>query len=192
MSNEKTSGATAVAPSKDNAMTTIEKNNDNENRLSPIFVEAEKMFERFAELTKETSKRAFEFFKKRGGELGQELDDWFKAESEILRPVPVEITETNGQINVSAAVPGFKPEEIEVSVKDNTLILSGKTESQKKKKDENTIYSEWRSNHFFRSLTLPSEVDAEKVEANLKDGMLELTLPKLPASEITRVAVTAE
>src|SRR5688572_17360589 len=101
MSNEKNTTAAAVAPTEEKALTTAK---DKENGLSPIFVEAEKMFERFAEVTKETAKKAFEFFQRRGGEFGKELDDWFKAESEILRPVPVEITQTNGQINVTAAV----------------------------------------------------------------------------------------
>ena len=186
--------ATAAAPAKseDNAMTAPPKDDNNDNGLSPIFVEAEKMFERFADLTKETAQKAYEFFRKRGGDFGRELDDWFRAESEILRPVPVEITETNGNVNVSAAVPGFKSDEIEVSVKDNNLILSGTTESREKKEDENTFYSEWKSNRFFRQLTLPCEVDPEKVEANLKDGVLQLTLPKLPEREATQVKVKAE
>ena len=72
------------------------------------------------------------------------------------------------------------------------MILSGKTETEEKKEDENTFYSEFRSNRFFRRLELPAEVDAEKVEANLKDGVLKLTLPKLPAREATRVPVTAD
>jgi HSP20 family protein len=193
MPNDKSNtDAAATAMSKDKSMTTTPKNNGSENQLSPIFVEAEKMFERFAELTRETSKRAFEFFKKRGGELGRELDDWFKAESEILRPVPVEITETDGQIKVTAAVPGFKAEEIQISVKDNTLILSGRTEREEKKEDENTFYSEFRSDHFFRQLILPTEVDAEKTQADLKDGVLQLTMPKLPAREAAQIAVTAK
>jgi HSP20 family protein len=189
MSDEQKTTAAAAAKSEDKAMTPA--SNGKENGLSPIFVEAEKMFERFSELTKETAKKAFDFFQRRGGEFGRELEDWFKAESEVLRPVPVEITESNGQINVSAAVPGFKPEEIEVSVKDNTLILSGKTEAEEKKEDEETFYSEFRSNRFFRQMTLPCEVEAEKVEANLEDGVLKLTLPKLPAREATQVKVTA-
>ena len=189
MSNEKnTTTAAATAPVEEKALTTTAK----DTGLSPIFVEAEKVFERFAEVTKETAKRAFEFFQRRGGEFGKELDDWFKAESEILRPVPVEISQTNGQINVTAAVPGFKPEEIEVSVKDNTLIISGKTEKEEKKEDESTFYSEFRSNRFFRNLTLPSEVDTEKAEASLKDGVLQLTLPKLPVRKATHVTVNAE
>ncbi len=159
--------------------------------FAPIFVEAEKMFERLADLTKETTHKAYEFFQRRGGEFGRELDDWFRAESEILLPVPVEITETKDAINVRAAVSGFKPEEIEVSIKEKLLILSGETEIEEKTTDENTIYSEWRSNKFCRQLTLSSEIDADKVKANLKDGVLQLTLPKIPAREATQVPVNA-
>jgi HSP20 family protein len=159
--------------------------------FKPILVEAEKMFERLADLTRETAHKAYEFFQRRGGEFGRELDDWFRAESEVLLPVTVEVTETHDQINVRAAVPGFKPEEIEVSVKDNILILSGETERREKREEENTVFSEWRSNKFCRKLSLLSEVDAENVTANLKDGVLELTLPKMLAREATQVPVNA-
>jgi HSP20 family protein len=157
----------------------------------PIFVEAEKMFERFAELTKETAQKAYEFFLKRGGDFGKEIDDWFRAEAEILRPVTVEISETEKQINVSAMVPGFTPEEIEISVDGNVLILSGETKTESKKEDENTVYSEWRSNRFLRKLTLPAEVNADKVKANLKDGVLQLKMPKAVPHEAKQISVTA-
>ena len=72
------------------------------------------------------------------------------------------------------------------------MIISGKTEKEEKKEEERAFYSEFRSNRFFRSLILPSEVDAEKAEANLKDGVLRLTLPKLPVREATQVTVNAK
>ena len=187
MNTEKKTSVETVGGKNETALTAPtaqEKNN-----FSPIFVEAEKMFERLADLTKTTGHKAYEFFQKRGGEFGKEVEDWFKAESEILLPVPVEITETDEQFNVRAVVPGFRPEEIEISVKDNLLILSGKTEAHAKKENENTVLSEWRSNRFFRQLTLDSAVDAEKVVADLKDGILQLTLLKAPAREATQVAV---
>lgn len=161
------------------------------NKLSPVFVEAEKLFDRMAEITNEIGQRAFDFFRQRGGEFGKELDDWFRAEREVLRPAPVEITEADNNIFVTAAVPGFKPEEIEVSIRGDTLILSGKTETKEKKENANTIVSEWKSDRFFRQFTLPSAVDTEKVEAKLKDGMLELTLPKAAGTEAKKIAIAA-
>jgi HSP20 family protein len=162
---------------------------NSKGRMTPAFVEAERMLERFTEITKETAHRAFEFFRDRGGEWGNEVEDWFKAESEILRPAPVEITESDANVFVRAAVAGFKPEEIEVSVKDDVLIISGSTEMSEEKPDANTVVREWTSNRFYRQLTLPSEVLADKVTAKLNNGMLELSLPKAAANEATKVAV---
>lgn len=158
---------------------------------APMFVEAEKMFEKLADLTHEIGHKAYEFFLKRGGDFGREIDDWFRAEAEILRPVMIDITQTDKDINVRAAVPGFKPEEIEISINDKMLILSGKTEKEAKKEDENTFYSEWHSNRFFRRLLLPADVDAENVKAHLKDGILQLTLPKAAPREAKNIAVAA-
>ena len=163
-----------------------------EKPLAPIFVDAEKMFEKIADLTRMTTQRAFEYFLERGGRFGRELEDWVLAESEILRPVAVEITEKPEFFAVRAAVPGFKPEEIEISVKDNLLILSGETEMKENKEEENLFYSEWRSNRFCRKLSLPTDVVADKVTANLKDGVLELMLPKAEKREATKVAITNE
>jgi HSP20 family protein len=89
------------------------------------------------------------------------------------------------------AVPGFKAEEIEVSVKDDTLIVSGETKEELKDEGEDTFYSEWRSDRFLRKLTLPTAVDTENVDAKLKDGVLKLGLKKVAEHEVTKVKVQA-
>lgn len=158
----------------------------------PFFVEAEKMFERFAEITRETTQKAFEFFKARGGDFGKDFDDWFNAEREILRFVPMEITESNGTVKVKAHIPEFKPEEVEISVKDDVLMISGNAEERKEKKDENVVYSDFKSNRFFRQMKLPMPVLTEKATAELKDGLLNISLPKAEVStEPKRIAVKA-
>lgn len=157
--------------------------------FGPTFTEAERMFERMAEVTRRAAENAFSFFSERGGELGRELEDWFKAETELLRPAPIEITENPKEITVKAIVAGFDPEDIEVKVKDNSLTINGESEEKNRKDDESTFYSEWRSNRFFRQMTLPSEVDAERTRADLSDGVLEIVLPKLRGKEPTKVKV---
>jgi HSP20 family protein len=157
--------------------------------LAPAFVEAETLFDRMADVTDQIARRAFEFFCQRGGELGQELEDWFRAESELLRPVPVEVTEIDGAILVTAAVPGFEADEIEVSVKDDALIMSGTSQARERKADENVTLDEWTSSQFLRQLTLPSPVDSTNVTATLRDGMLELKLPKKAAEEPAKISV---
>jgi HSP20 family protein len=164
---------------------------DSQTTNSPTFVEAEKMFDKLAEITKETAAKAYDFFVERGSQLGSHLEDWLRAESETLRTAPVKITNTKDIVNVMIAVPGFKANEIEVSVKDDRLIVSGEATEENNKDDENTFYSEWRSNRFLRELTLPSKVQTKDVEAKLKEGVLTLSLKKEAETEAAKVAITA-
>lgn len=157
----------------------------------PFFVETEKLLDKLAEITRETATRAYDFFVERGSRFGSHLEDWLRAESEVLLVAPVKITEADGNVNVMIAAPGFKPEEIEVSVRDNTLIVSGETEREEKKEDETTFYSEWKSNRFFRKLSLPTGVEPDSAEATLKDGVLKLVMKKKAETEASKVAVKA-
>ncbi len=162
-----------------------------QNAPAPVIVDAEKMFEKFAEITKETAAKAYEFFVGRGAQLGTHLEDWLRAESEMLRAAPAKITENKDLVNVAIAVPGFKANEIEVSIKDKMLIVSGETSEEKKNEDEDTFYSEWRSDRFFRKLALPSEVETADIDAKLKDGVLKLALKKRAETEVAKVKVQA-
>lgn len=162
---------------------------ENKAVASPLFVEAEKLFDRFAEISRDIGKRAFKFFQERGDMWGDQLEDWFKAESELLRPAPVEITENDKTITVKAAVPGFAPDEIEVSVKDDILMMTGKAGTELKSEDEKTFYSEWKSDRFMRKLKLPTAVEPEGIRAELKDGILTLTMSKRAEKEAAKIAV---
>ena len=164
---------------------------DPQPAASPIFVDAEKMFDKLAAVTKETAAKAYDFFVERGSEFGSHLEDWLRAEYETLRTAPVKITETTDMVNVQIAVPGFKADEIEVSVKDDRLIVSGETAAENKTEDENVYYNEWRSDRFLRELTLPSKVQTDDVSAKLKDGVLTLSLKKMAETEAAKVAIMA-
>jgi HSP20 family protein len=156
---------------------------------SPFIVEAEKLLDRMREVSQNIARRAYEFFEARGGEIGQSLDDWFRAESELLRPVPIEINQTDKQITVRAEAPGFKAEEIKVSVEPSRLIISGESEGKTEEKTEQTVYNELRSRQFCRAIELPGEVDPQRATATLKDGVLELTLDKTERAPATNVEV---
>lgn len=155
----------------------------------PVFVEAEKLFDQMKEFSQTIAKRAYEFFEARGREWGHELEDWFRAESEFLRHIPVEVKENGEQITVRAEAPGFNANEIKVSIEPRWAIISGKTERKKEEENEKTVYSEFRSNQFCRKVTLPAEVDPAKTTASIKDGVLELTMMKAPAKEAVNVEV---
>ena len=162
---------------------------DEKKPARPAFVEAEKMFEKLADITKETAAKAYDFFLERGAKMGNHLEDWIRAESETLRTAPVKITDTKDLVKVLIAVPGFKANEIEVSIKDDLLIVSGETSAEKTSEEDHTFYNEWRSDRFLRKLALPSEVDPDNVDAKLREGVLTLILKKKADIGATKVAV---
>jgi HSP20 family protein len=147
------------------------------------------VFDRMRKISDAISRRAFELFEGNGRTLGRELDDWFKAESELLHPLHLDVTETDNALAVKAEVPGFNARELEVSVEPRRLTITGKRESKEEQKDKNKkiVYTERCADNILRVVNLPAEVDAEKVTATLKDGVLELTMPKAAPAKKVRV-----
>ncbi|HWQ32865.1 MAG TPA: Hsp20 family protein [Blastocatellia bacterium] len=160
-----------------------------EEKASPLFVEAEKLFNEMKELSQTVAHRAYQFFEERGRQIGHELEDWFRAESELMRRVPVEIRETDEQIIVRAEVPGFTASEIKVSVEPKNLIISGQTEQPKEETTAQKVYSEICAARFCRHLELPAEVDPTRAAATLRNGILELTMTKVAADKAVNVEV---
>ena len=69
--------------------------------------------------------------------------------------------------------------------------MSGETTSEEEKHDEKTFYSEWKSNRFCRQLELPTEVEADGVNAELRAGVLTMTLKKKAAEGASKIKVKA-
>src|SRR5271165_3178257 len=70
------------------------------------------------------ARRAFEIFSDNGRWLGHELDDWFRAESELLHPIHLEIAEWDDNLTVQAEVPGFSIQELEINVEPRKLTIA--------------------------------------------------------------------
>ena len=156
---------------------------ESDKSTGAVFVEAGQLFEQLQKLTRSLATRAHEFFEARGREIGSELEDWFRAESEIMRPVPIEMKEDKDQLSIKAEVPGFKASDIKIGVEPQRLIVEGTSKETIEEKAEKVVLNERRSNYFCRSLDLPVEVDPSRVSATLTDGVLEIKLPKSPRRE---------
>jgi HSP20 family protein len=144
-----------------------------------IIAPVERLVDRMNKTFQTINQRAYEIFEGSGHRFGHDLDDWFRAEMDLLHPVHVKIDESGESLEVKAEVPGFSEKEIEVSVEPHRLTITGKRETEKKEeKKGKTVYSEFCSNQILRIVDLPASVDAEKVTATLKDGILQLTMPK--------------
>jgi HSP20 family protein len=141
-------------------------------------VKFEKLVERVNNMFETVARRAYEIFEGKGRTIGHDLEDWFQAETEFLHPVHVEVAESGDKLEVKAEVPGFSEKEIEVSVEPLRLTISGKRESSKEEKKGKTLYAESCSDQILRVVDLPIAVDADKVTATLRNGVLCLTMPK--------------
>jgi HSP20 family molecular chaperone IbpA len=136
------------------------------------------LFKRVEQLYGNIARRAFEIFESSGQGPGHELADWFKAESEFLHPVHVDIAETEAAVTVHAEVPGFAAKELKVAIEPGRLTITGKRETKGERKDKKTFYTECSSNELLRVISLPAAVETEKAEAVLNNGVLELKLRK--------------
>ncbi len=145
------------------------------------------IFDQLEDTLKAITRRAYELFETSGREFGRDLENWFQAERELLHPVPVNITETDGALEVKAEVPGFAEKELEIGVEPYRLTIAGKRETKKEEKKGKTVFAESHSNQILRAVTLPMEVEAEKAVATLKHGILEITLPKAGKARTVRV-----
>ena len=134
--------------------------------------------ERLELLNDAISRRAFELYEKEGRVEGHHLRHWLEAERELLHPVHMKMEETEGEFVVQAELPGFTASDIEVSVEPRRVIITGKRESNEEYKQGDAVYVEQCSDEIFRTMDLPAEVNVMKVTATLKDGVLNVQLPK--------------
>jgi len=120
------------------------------------------------------------------------FDDW-----DWLAPAPLrgtwwptmEVAEHDDRITVKAELPGVKNEDVEVSVLDDTLTVSGEKKESQEDKGDGYYHSERRYGSFRRDIRLPASVDANKVEATYRDGVLTITLPKTEQAKAKRIPV---
>ena len=99
----------------------------------------------------------------------------------------VNVYQDKDQFTVVVELPGFKKEEIEISLHDDTLTISG--ERKREESSEQEFLTERLYGKFQRSLTLPTAVDADKVKASYKDGLLQVVLPKAEEAKPKQIEV---
>jgi HSP20 family protein len=148
-------------------------------RIAVKPVNADNIFAQVTEWTNRIAKRAFELFQGRGFADGHHLDDWFAAERELLMPVALEVNDTTDDFVVRVQTPGFEAKDLDIQVDGSRLLIQGKQETthENKEKDK-AITTETRTQQIYQVIELPAPVQAEKARAELKNGVLELSLPK--------------
>jgi len=110
--------------------------------------------------------------------------------SERIYP-PVDVSETDHQVEARMDVPGMKAEDLDIQVNGNLLTISGHRKEEKEEKGKTFHRVERSCGCFSRTMTMPCEVDEAKVAANYRDGVLTVTLPKTEAAKAHKIKVNA-
>jgi len=123
----------------------------------------------------------------------QRVDGAMSAVPEQTRPGPVylpavDIFETDAAITVLADMPGVKPAQLEIDLRDSVLTLTGRVTPAAGEK-ETEVLREYEAGTFFRQFTLSETIDQAKIDAKLSDGVLRLELPKLERARPRQITV---
>jgi HSP20 family protein len=102
----------------------------------------------------------------------------------------VEMYEQVGNYVIKAELPGMKQEDVDLSLTDDNLTIKGEKQTDREVKEKEYHFSERSYGSFFRSVRLPSNVDAGKIAASFEDGILEVTLPKTAEVKPKKIAIT--
>lgn len=134
--------------------------------------------------------------------LREAMDQLF--EESIVRPrartlsaestgsLAVDLYETEESVVVKTAIPGAEPEDIEISIVEDTLTIRGEIKAEEGITEGHYVYRERPHGVFSRSLTIPVSIESGKAEAEFEDGILTLTLPKAEELKPKAIAVKAK
>jgi len=110
------------------------------------------------------------------------IDDWIGEKNENGN-MAIDVYQTNKEIIIKSALAGVHPEDLKISLHNGLLTIRGFSQESEIIPEDDYLYKECYFGEFSRSLILPYEVDNQKIEASLEEGILTIKLPKLENSE---------
>ena len=131
-------------------------------------------------------------------EIAREMEDMFGRtfmawpDKEPGWAPSIDMVDKKDEIVVKADLPGIEEKDIELTVQDGALVIRGERKTEKEEKKEDYYYAERSYGAFLRSLPLPANVDAERVKASFRKGVLEVHLPKAMEAKGRKVEIKAE
>src|SRR5262249_26125069 len=107
------------------------------------------------------------------------------------RSFPLDVYETpdRQQYVVEAALPGYKPDEMEVTAEEDTLTIRAVKKGEEKEERGSYVRREFYAGEMSRSVTLPTTIEASKVDASYENGVLRLRIPKVPSAQPKQIPI---
>ncbi|HTC41461.1 MAG TPA: Hsp20/alpha crystallin family protein [Candidatus Acidoferrales bacterium] len=165
-----------------------------EKGMKPIPVPYEE-FESFPKHVEEffdlIARRPYELLQKTPLLFGREFEHLWKTEPELLRPIFLKLYETDENLVVRAEVPGFTEKELNIACEPCRLVITDKKEYREEAKTEKKeeMPQHMEKLNIYRTIKFPGEVRPENVKATLKNGILEVTLPKAEVIRKVKIEV---
>lgn len=104
--------------------------------------------------------------------------------------LPLDVTATADEIRVEASLPGYKPEEVEITVEDGMLKITGQTKEERTEGEGSYLLQEIRRGSFSRSVALPAGLEPDKASATFENGVLTLRIPKAEQIKPRQIRIT--
>ncbi len=104
---------------------------------------------------------------------------------------PVDVLEDDNNIIVQAELPGVKDEDVEVRIENNLLTISGERKLENEERKDNFLRVERAYGRFYRSFTLPGNIDPDNVNATFENGMLKITIPKREEAKPKQIKIAS-
>jgi HSP20 family protein len=105
--------------------------------------------------------------------------------------LPLDVSASPDELVVEAALPGVKPEDVEITVEDGTLTIRGDFKSERKEGEGDYVVQEIRRGSFARTVTLPSGLEPDKANAAFENGMLRLRIPRAEQVKPRQIRINA-
>ncbi len=119
------------------------------------------------------------------------LSTWAGEPRALGWTLALDVAESEDEYLVKASVPGIKPEDLDITFTDNTLTIKGEIKAEEERDEVRYHIRERRYGQFTRSISLPTSIDAEHIEAEYDNGVLTLHLPKAEEARPKRISVRA-
>ncbi len=110
---------------------------------------------------------------------------------QMANRLAVDVERTDQGYRISAPVPGFKPEEVDVSFSDGVLTIQANKKEEQEQRDKNYLRREVARGNFIRQIALPNDVDPEGINANFQNGMLYIDIPRSQKAQPKKIEVKA-
>jgi len=142
------------------------------------------------EISKKTKTKKISVKKEKKSTKSSDIktDKWPGPEGQLV----IDLYQANGDIVIQSAVGGIEPENLDVSIENDMVKIKGSRENTYEKNEKNYFYQECHWGSFSREVILPVEINAGKAEANIKNGILTIRMPKIEKVEKRKLRIKEE